>query len=143
MRGFADDLAVVLRRVWVAVPALGRLVTHVAPATVLRLNPSKCMAVPLSPRPLGRLQPLEEAVPAWCAFRVAVKYLEVVMGVATSEWGEALAKFRERVAQNAGLELGHALDLQASRVLAVSTLGYLMQIKPLPRPLATDPGGVT
>lgn len=51
VRGFVDDLGVVMRMAWVAMRSLGRLFAAVAPATGLRLGPRKCGSVPLWPQP--------------------------------------------------------------------------------------------
>jgi len=77
---------------------------------------------------------LREHVPSWADFKVSLvaKYLGIWIGPNSAPicWDEALAKYTSRVAAVAAMGLGHRLTGVAYRMLAVSCLGYVMQILP-------------
>ena len=135
LRGYADDLAIVLQRVWETGPALAGAFTWIEGLTGLSLNAKKCIMVPLWPRKAVSLPLLGESIPLWRDFKVALhaKYLGVVIGPGAADvrWTEVDAKFRARVRTLAGIPLGINLTCIAYKIFAASTLSYVMQVSPI------------
>lgn len=132
---FADDIALVVQDLLRSAPALHSLFASVAHSFGLRLDTRKCVVVPLRHSWGSAFRTLwQEQAPQWGAFRFerSAKYLGFVIGPEehAQRWLAAVTKYREEglVIRNTGL--GIAISLLAFRMLAVSVLGYLMQLSP-------------
>ena len=136
VRCYADDIAWITTALWRAGPAFAAAFLDVATCTGLRLNPKKCVCVPLWQYSKDSVRHLlQELIPGWRNFQIAnkAKYLGVWLGPGAADtcWRDADAKFSQRVEIIASLGLGSFRSALAYRTFAATVFGYLMQVLPL------------
>lgn len=138
VRGYADDIALVLKQLWKEAPAVARLFSTLQAMAGLRLKSKKCVMIPLwSITGWGALKMLlREEIPSWGDFELDTKdkYLGVYLGpgAASLSWEGPLKKYVSRCAYIASLKVGLATSALLYRSLAVASLSFVMQICPIP-----------
>ncbi len=140
VRACADDIGVVLNDIQ-TVPTLAGITDTMGKAARLHLKTCKCKIIPLwrafSPQVVETVQTyLFQHVASWCSFQVVASatYLGFVLGPGAGfeSWLAPLQKWRRRVLQINSSQAGPTLNLRAYSIRALSTLGYIAQLLPLP-----------
>jgi hypothetical protein len=138
VRGYADNIALVLQNVWKEAEGVSLLFNNLAKMSGLHLKPKKCVLIPLWPCMIGRAFSalLKEQVPTWADFQIDVKgkYLGVWLGpgAGTSSWDEPLRKYVTQAEYIASLKLGLAMTALLYRIFALSAFSFVVQICPIP-----------
>ena len=137
VRAYADDIAVVLSKIWEQAPMLAAVFAEIAKFSGLKLKPRKCCVMLLwrySKPACSKL--LIEAVPAWRDFQLTAKgkYLGFWIGPGAFDhsWCDPAAKFINRCKYIRGLGMGFTISLLLYRMLAFSCLQFVAQIVPVP-----------
>ena len=82
-RGFADDIALGLEKLWAFGPSIAHLFDEYRVISGLALSPTKCVLIPLWPGNVANIKMLlREIIPMWVTFAVAGcgKYLGTWIG---------------------------------------------------------------
>ena len=137
VRAYADDLVTVVDSLEKALPILVPLFRRFALASGLHLNFSKVVLVPLGDAsPATSSSWLSTHFPTWTAVKCQywAKYLGFVLGPEAEEksWEKALEKAQARARLWGQLALGLQFAAVIYRVYIASTLGFLLQLEPLP-----------
>jgi endonuclease/exonuclease/phosphatase family metal-dependent hydrolase len=135
---FADDIAVVTREFLQGLAALAALFTLLERATAMKLNPTKCVLIPL-----GRQTPEEikkhivDRIPALCGALVQWhgRYLGFMVGPAADQtrWDTAAAKYWQRSMASRDVGGGFFHNVLHYSIYGTSVLGYMMQYASLPK----------
>ena len=136
VRAYADDIAVVLRRLLEA-RQLEDIFAEYSLVSGLRLHSAKSIIVPLSIRSPDDIRTMiSSAAPTWGSLTIKdnAKYLGYVLGPGRGEqaWTGVLRKMHERARIWRGVGAGMMVSLQAIRVYVFPLAGFLLQLQPLP-----------
>jgi hypothetical protein len=134
---FADDLAIVARRILAALKVLQPAFEDLALASGLRLHTGKSLIVPVGRTTAFAVRRfLVDSLPQWAGMRIDSKgkLLGVFVGPAASacRWTTTGDKFWRRARDAKASGGGFWLALQRYRIFAVSVLGHLAQFAQLP-----------
>jgi hypothetical protein len=135
---FADDMAVVTRKFLLGLSVLAELFTLLEGATAMRLNPAKCVFIPLGQQTADEIKLhidtniplLRGALVQWHG-----RYLGFMVGPAADQtrWDTAAAKYWQRSMAARDVGGGFFHNVLHYSIYAASVLGYLMQYATLPK----------
>ncbi|MBM3946426.1 MAG: hypothetical protein FJ315_03360, partial [SAR202 cluster bacterium] len=137
IRAYADDVALVSRNIFGSCQIFGPIFEEFARLSGMVLNLQKTVFVPLSDGPLDHFRArLAGLHPRWsaAACRFWAAYLGFVLGPEGRDrsWAKALEKYAQRAALWASVGLGLQYTAAAYNTYIVSTLGFLVQLEPIP-----------
>lgn len=140
IRGYADDIGMVLRNVWRDGPLISNMFQCIARISCLHLNGKKCIFIPLWQFSAdGVSELLWSRIPAWSALLIKSygKYLGFLIGpgAQNKEWDSIMPKVLEtaRFIKSLGLPKFHAFLLY--QMLGTSQLLFVAQLRRPPRGL--------
>ena len=139
VRGYADDIALVLENLWKEAAATAHLFRTLESISGLGLKPKKCVLIPLwtSWRDGITFRTLlREEVPEWVNFVIDSKgkYLGLWLGpgAVNLSWEKPLSKYVAQCEYIASLKLGLSTTALLYKVFALSALSFVVQICPIP-----------
>ena len=137
IRAYADDTALVHKRIWSVLPDIELIFGDFQRISGLALNIDKTVFVPLSNDSLENVrEKLIRSTPLWGCMTIArcAKYLGFIVGPGRgdSTWDAPVGKFTSRARLWGGLGLGTLNTILAYRVFVLSTLLFICQLDPLP-----------
>ena len=136
VRAYADDIALVLRRLFEA-RMLEDIFGEYEFVSGLKLHPSKSVVVPLSLRSHDEIRTDIAAVAhAWGSFCIAgcTKYLGFLLGPSRGShaWDSAIRKMHERAKVWKGIGAGMLVSIAALKMYIYPLAGFLVQLEQLP-----------
>jgi endonuclease/exonuclease/phosphatase family metal-dependent hydrolase len=137
VRAYADDICVVLCKLWLEGPTLAKLFRLYELISCLSLKPRKCVVVPLGNYQDSQiLKMLTDLIPSWKDFKIcdAALYLGLWIGPGAKQksWETALSKFHSRLDTILRFEAGVWISCLLYRVFAFSTLAFVAQAQRIP-----------
>jgi endonuclease/exonuclease/phosphatase family metal-dependent hydrolase len=135
---FADDMAIVTRKLFHTLAIIADLFALLGSATAMKLNPKKSIIIPLGRQTAFAItRHIVESIPSLGGVLVRShgRYLGFMIGPTAEDarWDSAAAKFWQRgmAARDAGGGFFH--NILHYSIYATSVLGYLMQYAKLPK----------
>ena len=133
LKGYADDIYVLLHNVWNEIEMLFALLRTVAEATNLQVNIKKTIIVPLWDCVIDAMKrTLNRRFPHFQDFKVQsyAKYLGSMVGPGAEDhsWDKPLAKFISRCRDAANLGAGVAWSCNTANIYGFSTLSFVAQL---------------
>jgi hypothetical protein len=140
IRGYADDIGIVIRDVWEFGPRVSSLFNCVALISQLHLNGKKCVFIPLWKADAEEVATqLKYRIPAWRVFLIRFfgKYLGFFIGPGANnkEWATIMANILEQARFIKSLGLPKLQAFLLYHMIGVSQLQFVAQLRSPPRSL--------
>ena len=140
IRAFADDLAAVIRNMWLTLPGIVDAFMIIARVTNLHLKIKKTTLVPLWRCDVNNVRMLmKELVPSWAEVGIkrAGKYLGFMLGPNANDmsWDAPVAKWESRVLAIRSFGIGLFGSILQYNSLAISCMGFISQLEHVPVPV--------